>query len=105
MGFCDLDRYRQQLVYFKDADFSILVPGHGPVGSKEHVIQQLAYFDVMEELVGEVAQRGGSFEEALQIELPEPFNQWLLGGMGRFQVNVGYLFKRFGGEVPGEDQE
>ncbi|MGD8752315.1 MAG: MBL fold metallo-hydrolase, partial [Anaerolineales bacterium] len=105
MGSCDIDRYRQQLGYFKDADFSILVPGHGPVGDKEHVIRQLAYFDVMEDLVGEVAQQGASFEEALQIDLPEPFDQWLMGSMGRFQVNVRYLFERAGGEVPAANQD
>ena len=81
----------------------MLVPGHGPVGSKEDIALQLKYFDVLEDLVGEVAQRGGSFEEATQVTLPEPFEKWLIGGMERFKVNVGYLFVRFGGEVPEEE--
>ena len=46
--------------------------------------------------------RSISFEEALQIAIPEPFDQWLVGGMGRFEVNVRYLFERFGGELPEE---
>lgn len=99
-GFCDIDLYREQLLIFQDSDFQVLVPGHGPVGTKDDIALQLKYFDMMEDLVGKVAQRGGSFEEAMQITLPEPFDQWLMGGMERFEVNVRYLFVRFGGEVP-----
>lgn len=103
LGFCDIDLYREQLLIFQDSDFQVLVPGHGPVGDKDDIALQLKYFDVMEDLVGKVAQRGGSFEEAMQITLPEPFDQWLMGGMERFKVNVRYLFARFGGEVPEEE--
>ena len=103
LGFCDIDLYREQLRFFQDSDFQVLVPGHGPVGGKDDITLQLKYFDVMEDLVGEVMQRGGSFEEATQVTLPEPFEKWLIGGMERFKVNVGYLFARFGGEVPGEE--
>lgn len=100
LGFCDIDLYREQLLFFQDADFQILVPGHGPVGSKDDIALQIKYFDVMEDLVGSVARRGSSLDEALQIALPEPFDKWLYGGMGRFEVNVRYLFEHFGGDVP-----
>jgi cyclase len=90
LGYCDIDRYRQQLYYFQNADY----------GGKQDLALQLEYFDVMEDLVGEVAQKGGSFEEALRINLPEPFDKWLVGSQGRFKANVAYLFARFGGEVP-----
>ncbi|HEY44761.1 MAG TPA: MBL fold metallo-hydrolase [Anaerolineae bacterium] len=103
LGFCDIDLYRKQLLFFQDSDFQVLVPGHGPVGDKDDVALQLKYFDMMEDLVGTVVQRGGSFEEAMQITLPEPFDKWLIGGMERFKVNVRYLFERFGGEVLEEE--
>ena len=103
MGFCDLDLYRQQLHFFQETDWEILVPGHGPVGGKDNVALQLQYFDVLEELVGQVAQKGGAFEEAMQINLPAPFDEWLVGGMGKFEVNVRYMFARAGGEVPEEN--
>lgn len=102
LGYCDMDLYRKQLLYFLDSDFEILVPGHGPVGGRDDIALQLQYFDVMDDLVGQVARRGGSFKEALQITLPEPFDAWLMGGMARFEVNVRYLFERLGGEVPEE---
>lgn len=103
LGFCDLAPYRELMLFFLNSDYELLVPGHGPVGSKDDLALQLKYLDVMEDLIGEVVQRGGSFEEALKITLPEPFNKWLLGGMGRFQANVRYLFAHLGGKVPPEE--
>jgi cyclase len=102
LGFCDLDRYREQMRLFQAPEFPILVPGHGPVGGKAEMALQLDYLEVMEERVGEVARRGGSLEEAQRIELPAPFDGWLMGGMERFEANVRFLFARCGGEVPVE---
>jgi glyoxylase-like metal-dependent hydrolase (beta-lactamase superfamily II) len=102
LGYCDIDGYRKQSQFFIDSDFRILVPGHGPVGGKEDLSLQLDYFDVMEELVGEVVEKGESFDEALNIKLPEPFLEWQLIGRERFKANVRYLYAHFGGEVPEE---
>jgi len=103
MGFCDIDLYRKQLFFFQNSDFRILVPGHGPVGSKDDISVQLEYFDVMEDLVGNVVKKGGVFEEALQITLPGPFDKWQTVGIERFKTNVRYLFERLGGEVPEQE--
>jgi cyclase len=103
LGFCDIDTYRKQLRFFQDSDFRVLIPGHGPVGDKSDIALELQYLDVMEDLVGKVARREGSFEEAMQITLPVPFDGWLMGGMERFEANVRFLFAHLGGEVP--DQE
>ncbi len=100
LSVCDLDLLRQQIRFFAESDFQTLVPGHGQVGGKEALALQLQYMDVLENLVGKVAQRGGSLQEAMQIILPEPFDKWLMGGMGMFKGNVRTLFKRAGGEVP-----
>jgi cyclase len=97
LGFCDIDLYRRQLLFFQSSDYEVLVPGHGPVGGKNDIALELGYFDVMQDLVERVVQRGGSFEEAMRIRLPAPFDEWLLGGMRRFEINVRYLFDRSGG--------
>ena len=47
-------------------------------------------------------KKGGSLEAASQIALPPPFDQWLVGGMNRFAMNVRYMYKHLGGEIPGE---
>jgi len=105
LGFCDIELYREQLRYFLNSEYQLLVPGHGPVGNKEnHIAVQLEYMDVIEDLVGKVVQTGGSLEEALQITLPSPFDEWLIGGMGRFNANVQYLFKHLGGVISEENR-
>jgi cyclase len=103
MASCDIDLYRKQLRFFRDSGFRVLVPGHGGVGGKPEVERELAYFDVLENLVGKVVKKGGSLEEASQIALPPPFDRWLFGGMNRFAVNVRYMYTHLGGEIPGEE--
>ncbi len=73
------------------------------MGGKETLALQLQYIDVLEDLIGQVAHRGGSLQEAMQITLPEPFDTWLMGGMGMFEGNVRTLFKRAGGQVPEQE--
>ncbi|MDD5264618.1 MAG: MBL fold metallo-hydrolase [Candidatus Bipolaricaulis sp.] len=102
MAYCDIDLYRKQLAFVRDSDVSVLVPGHGVVGGKPEIEQELAYFDALEDLVGEVVEKGGSLEEAARISLPAPFDRWLFGGMNRFEMNVRYMYKHLGGQIPGE---
>ena len=102
MGVCDLDHWRKQLKKFQETSLHTLVPGHGTIGSQNDIEIQLGYFDVLEELITKVIQKDGSIEEAMQISLPEPFSDWLMGGMTRFKVNVRYMYKRLGGELQEE---
>ncbi len=102
MGVCNLDHWREQLNELSESSFRSFVPGHGILGGKEEIRTQLRFFDVMEELIDQVVQKSGSIEEAMQIRLPEPFAGWLMGSMGRFEVNVRYLYKKLGGELSGE---
>jgi glyoxylase-like metal-dependent hydrolase (beta-lactamase superfamily II) len=100
LGYCDIERHRQQLRYFQNSGFPVLVPGHGPLGGLADITLQLTYLDVLEDLVSGVVQRRGSLGDALQINLPEPFDRWLFGGMGRFEINVRTFFTHLGGEFP-----
>jgi glyoxylase-like metal-dependent hydrolase (beta-lactamase superfamily II) len=103
MATCDLDLYRKQLAFFRISDLDVLVPGHGIVGGKPEVEHELAYFDVLEDLIGKVVKQGGSLEAASQIALPPPFDRWLFGGMNRFTMNVRFMYKHLGGEVPADE--
>lgn len=100
---CDLDHLRRQIGFIAESGYQTLVPGHGAVGGKEALALQLQYIDVLEDLVGKVAHRGCSLQEAMQIILPKPFDTWLMGGMGMFAGNVSTLFERAGGQVPEQE--
>jgi glyoxylase-like metal-dependent hydrolase (beta-lactamase superfamily II) len=102
MGVCNLDLWRQQLSKLQESEYRLFVPGHGTLGGRQEIDLQLAYFDVMEELIGKIVQEGGPLEDAMKIRLPEPFESWLMGSMERFKVNVQFLYKHLGGEIPEE---
>jgi glyoxylase-like metal-dependent hydrolase (beta-lactamase superfamily II) len=103
MAYCDLELYRKQLHFFRESGFRVLVPGHGVVGGKPEVERELAYFDVLEDLVGKIVKKGGPLEAALNVALPPPFDRWLFGGMNRFAMNVRFMYKHLGGVIAGED--
>jgi hypothetical protein len=42
-------------------------------------------------MVSEVIEAGGSEEDAMKLDLPTPFDDWLMNGMMRFGANVKYL--------------
>ena len=100
LGFCDIEGYRKQMSFFLGGEYEVLVPGHGPIGGKGNLQLQLEYCEILEELVGKVVQQGGSLEEAKKVKLPEPFDQWLYGGRGRFEANVSYFYAYCGGKTP-----
>jgi len=93
MPYCDLQAWKQQLLDLGESEFEVLVPGHGTLGGKADLSQQLRYFSVLQERVAELLAAGGTREDALQIELPAPFDSWLFGGMARFQANVEFMMK------------
>lgn len=93
MGACHLEDYRRQVHFFLESDYSVLVPGHGPVGGKADMRLELEYFDVLEALVSEVVSKSGTLQEALQVRLPEIFHPWLAAGARRFEANVRYMYK------------
>jgi glyoxylase-like metal-dependent hydrolase (beta-lactamase superfamily II) len=99
MGACDLDKWRVQIQRLLDSEYDVLVPGHGRLGGRPNLNMELGYFDVMESLIGEVVEKGGSLEDAMQSDLPPPFDGWLMGSMARFEVNVQYVYKRLGGKI------
>jgi len=97
MGYCNPDLWKTQLEGMEGSDFEIFVPGHGPLGTKEDIVLQKRYISFLEDLVGRIVREGGSVEEALQQSLPEPFDDWLVGGMARFEANVRSSYERQSG--------
>lgn len=53
-----------------------LIPGHGPVGTREDVEQLRQLLQEMLRLAGTVIERGGSAAEAGEIAIPAPYDRW-----------------------------
>lgn len=97
MGSCNPELWKAQLDGMEQSDFETFVPGHGPLGTKADIALQLRYINYLEDLVARIVSEGGSVEEALRQSLPEPFDDWLLGGMARFEANVRASYERQSG--------
>jgi len=94
MANCDPQAWIALLDKLAQSEFKTLVPGHGPLGSRDDLILQKRYIAVLEEAVEQVVSSGGTLEQALEIELPEPFDDWLSRGIVRFETNVRSSYQR-----------
>lgn len=97
MGYCNPELWKAQLDRMELSDFEIFVPGHGPLGTKADIALQKRYINYLEDWVARIVSEGGSVEEVLEQSLPEPFDDWLIGGMARFETNVRSSYERQSG--------
>ncbi|MBN2149289.1 MAG: MBL fold metallo-hydrolase [Anaerolineales bacterium] len=90
------DEWIARLEEMADWEIETFVPGHGPLGGKDDLALEARYIQVLEEMVRQVVQRGGTVKDALRQTLPAPFDGWQ--GLGhRFEANVRATFKRQSG--------
>ena len=91
MGTCNLPAWREQIENLKQLEGYTFVPGHGGIGAEKELDQMLAYFDTLERLVKQVLEKGASQVKPEDIQLPQPIDSWLMGGMKRLEVNLNYM--------------
>jgi cyclase len=88
MANCDPQGWMDLLENLEQSEFETLVPGHGPLGRRKDLVLQKRYIANLDEMVHQVVAYGGTLEQALEIELPEPFEDWRSRGLARFEANV-----------------
>jgi glyoxylase-like metal-dependent hydrolase (beta-lactamase superfamily II) len=96
--YCDPGAWFAHLEQMEQTGIETFVPGHGPLGTKADLALQRQYISMLEELVTRVIKEGGSAEHALEQPLPSPFDEWLHGGMARFEANVQSAYERLSGK-------
>ncbi|GKS57653.1 hydrolase glyoxylase [Nitrospira sp.] len=70
------DEWIDSLKKIEALDFDTLVPGHGKIGTKEHVRQFREYLQALRAAVQEQVRQGASLEDAKQhVQLPK-YQQW-----------------------------
>lgn len=68
----------------------ILVPGHGPVGTREDLLQMIEYIESCMETSRALVKSGDATEEVLQeLAVPEAFRSWQLPHF--YQANLQFL--------------
>jgi cyclase len=94
MGTSNPSRWAAWLEKTVASDCQVVVPGHGPVGTKTDLVLEQEYIKALTRIVDRGIARGGTVEDALRERLPEPFDVWQHVEMGRFEVNTRRLFAR-----------
>lgn len=70
------DDWIESLKQVEQLDFQTLVPGHGKIGTKEHVRKFRGYLEDLRAAVEEQVRKGASVEEAKKtVQLPK-YEQW-----------------------------
>jgi hypothetical protein len=73
-------------------DFDMLVPGHGPVGTKEDVRAFRVYMEELRDEVTRLAREGRSEQEVLQAVKLANYESW--GGYeDMFALNVAGMYR------------
>jgi len=71
---------------------TLLVPGHGPVGTGESLAVMKQYVQTLDDLARKMVEDGEAEESIDEMAVPEPFDDWLFGSF--FPGNMHYLYQR-----------
>jgi glyoxylase-like metal-dependent hydrolase (beta-lactamase superfamily II) len=71
-----IDEWIESLKRVEVLDFDILVPGHGPMGRKEHVRMSREYLEELHAGVLKYARERKSLEEIKQLVKMEKYRGW-----------------------------
>ncbi|MGH8056416.1 MAG: MBL fold metallo-hydrolase, partial [Candidatus Entotheonellia bacterium] len=71
-----IDEWIESLKRVELMDFDVLVPGHGPLGKKEHVRQFREYMEDLRNAVLRYAREGKSLEEMKQLITLPKYEKW-----------------------------
>jgi glyoxylase-like metal-dependent hydrolase (beta-lactamase superfamily II) len=81
----------------KDLDVETIVPGHGPVGTKEELEDEREYFQFVMEQAKLCFDEGMTSEQAVEAIDLGPYKAWL--DSERIIANVGVAYRELRGEI------
>lgn len=70
----------------------LLVPGHGPVGTADSLVQMQHYISTLDRLARKLVEEGQPEESIAAISIPKPFDDWLIASF--FSANMRFLCRR-----------
>jgi glyoxylase-like metal-dependent hydrolase (beta-lactamase superfamily II) len=86
-----LDAWKAQLEKLLSLPFSVAVPGHGPLATKEDITALLAYFAALDDLAEQVHIRGDAALELAAMAVPAAYQDWQGGS---FTHNVDRILRQ-----------
>lgn len=93
MGDCDPSAWISQIEAMLEKDIAVIVPGHGPVGSKDDLILEKDYIEYLGQTVKAGIDTGLEFDMIKNQLLPTPFDNWSVDGKPS-EPNVRFIYDR-----------
>lgn len=92
IGHGNPEEWQRILQRVEQLNFTVAVPGHGPLGGRSDLALNRHYLASLVALAEECMSKGLSLEEATQTKLPAPFGTW--EGAEIFDWNMEFLYSR-----------
>lgn len=90
MGDGNPKQWRSNLLEFHNLNPKTVVPGHGPLGGKGSLQDQIDYIDEIHEIVSEAVNEGMSLNEVISLAIPERYKHYWLDVF--FPMNLEFLY-------------
>jgi cyclase len=91
MADCDPDAWVAQLEELETREAEVLVPGHGPIGSRKDLALEKEYIVTLKALITGSVKGEEPIDKALERLLPPPFDEWSVDGTP-LEPNVRFLY-------------
>jgi len=88
----DPEHWKDYLKKVEDIEMAVVVPGHGPVGTKEALSTMLQYITMTETLAHKMTDEGKSESDREALVAPPPFDDWCFDNF--FRMNMKFMCNR-----------
>ncbi len=97
LGDGNIQMLLSSLKELKVMDIEKVVPGHGPVGTKEDILRMMDYIEMVNNLSNTFVAEGKTIDEVSNIKIPAPFDTWYFPNF--FTLNMKFLIRNHSGEI------
>jgi cyclase len=88
----NLDSLKKCLYKIEAMNPAVLVPGHGPVGSKKDISELQNYLDYINQTAGELIKKGVEPDSVKDMPMPEIYQSWLFKNF--YLPNIKFQMKK-----------
>ncbi len=86
------EHWKAYLTRVQEVDFETVVPGHGPVGTKEALSTMLQYITMTETLAQKMIDEGKGETAIEELVIPAPFDSYWFDNF--FRANMKFMYNR-----------
>jgi glyoxylase-like metal-dependent hydrolase (beta-lactamase superfamily II) len=79
LGSGHIDNWVNSLRRMKALDIRVIIPGHGPVGTKKDIDLMIQYINDLLNIAANIRDKDQSAQQEIMKDIPIPYENWLFG--------------------------